>query len=138
MTTIKYNATKNMNIQEKRKFLRELSAQASAWREQALHQTENDQQCQALNALKTNEILVEHFYKNEIHKEFKSFKGWIKAGKVVKEGESSFLVWGKPNERKADGTEQPIMEDEDGNKFYPLSFIFSNAQVQDLKNKKTA
>lgn len=138
MTTIKYNATKNMNIQEKRKFLRELSAQAVQWREDALHRTENDQQCQALNDLKINQILLEQFYKNSMHTEFKSFKGWMKEGKTVRKGESAFLLWGKPKERKEDGTEQPIMEDENGNMFYPLSFIFSNAQVQDLKKKKTA
>jgi len=138
MTTKVYNATKKMNIQEKRTYLRELSALAAEWREQALHQAENDQQCQALNDLKINQILLEQFYKNGIHTEFKSFKGWIKEGKVVRKGETAFLLWGKPTERKEDGTVQPIMEDEEGNMFYPISFVFSNAQVRDIEEKQTA
>ena len=86
MNTQIFNATKDMNIQEKRNFLRELSARATAWREEALHRTENDEQCQALNDLKINTILVEQFYKNGTHTEFKSFRGWMKEGKTVKKG----------------------------------------------------
>lgn len=127
-----------MNIQEKRNFLRELSARATAWREEALHRTENTEQCQALNDLKINAILIEQFYKNGTHTDFKSFKGWIKEGKAVKKGETAFLLWGKPNEKKEDGTIKPILEDEDGNIFYPISFVFSNAQVQEITKKEEA
>lgn len=126
------------SIQEKRAFLRELSAQATEMREKMLHNCKNDAEIQQVNSLKINEILVDHFYKDAQNTEFKSFKGWLKDGKVVRKGETAFLLWGKPTDRKADGTEQPIMEDEDGNTFFPVSFIFSNAQVHEQEKKASA
>lgn len=126
------------SIQEKRAFLRELSAQATALREDMLHSCSNDTEIQAVNDLRINEILINHFYTKGENKEFKSFKGWLKEGKCVRKGESAYLVWGKPTERKEDGTEQPIMEDENGKMFYPVSFVFSNTQVSEIEKKATA
>lgn len=123
-----------MTIQEKRTKLRALSAQAIELKEKMLHNCKNDAQIQEVNALTINKILIQEFYNKDGHQEFKSFKGWMKERKVVKKGETAFLVWGKPTERKDDGTEQPIMEDEKGNMFYPVSFMFSNKQVQPLQS----
>jgi hypothetical protein len=127
-------STKKQTIQEKREHLKNLSNKAQAIREQLLHDCKNDAEIQAVNALKVNDIIIEYLHKNPKHKEFKSFKGWMKEGKCVKKGEKAFLVWGKPTEKKEDGTTEPIAEDENGNMFYPVSFVFSNAQVRELSD----
>lgn len=111
-------------IQEKRERLKILSAQAKEIREISGEEEKT-----------INDIIIESFYKNETHQEFKSFKGWIKAGFVVKKGEKAFLVWGRPKQEDKSGEVKPIIEDSENGTFYPLSFIFSNAQVQPLKQK---
>lgn len=121
-----------MTIQEKRTHLQELSKKAADIREKMLHDCTTDEEIQALNLLSVNQMLIRFFYTKDDHREFKSFKGWMKEKKCVKKGEKAFLVWGKPTEKKEDGTEKPIIENEDGRTFFPISYIFSNAQVKDL------
>ncbi|MQP63353.1 hypothetical protein GFJ99_11670 [Flavobacterium sp. LMO6] len=75
-----------------------------------------------------NEILIEHFYKSEEHKEFKTLHDWNKEGFKVNKGEKAFLIWGKP--KKNQKNENPDkQEPEDETEFYPICFLFSNAQV---------
>jgi hypothetical protein len=79
-------------------------------------------------------------YKTPLHKEFKTFKGWLKEGFSVKKGETAFLVWGRPSQENKEGEVKPIIENDDSENgtFFPVSFIFSNAQVQPLKTKESA
>lgn len=113
-------------VQQKRQALREISKIAKQ-----LLQTE------AMEEDTVNEIVINQFYKNDTHQEFKSFKGWMKNGFAVKKGEKAFCIWGKPREKKET---DPKEENEEGkkSKFYPLAYIFSNAQVEPLKKKESA
>jgi hypothetical protein len=77
-----------------------------------------------------NEILIE-LYTTEEHEEFKTLNMWNKEGYRVKKGEEAFLVWGKP--KKGDDQEEkpvePTEEDIKKGKFWPMAYLFSNAQV---------
>lgn len=118
--------TKKETIQEKRERLKILSAQAKEIRE-----------LEGKEEKTINDIIIETFYKDETHQDFKSFKGWIKEGFAVKKGEKAFLVWGRPKQENKNGEVKAVIENEDGENgtFYPVSFIFSNAQVAPLKVK---
>ena len=87
-----------------------------------------------LNALdkNVNAVLIE-FYTNETHQEFKTFKGWMQENKKVKKGEKGFFVWSKKL-KAADKSEGA--EDNKEFKFFGIAYLFSNAQVEELKPKK--
>ena len=121
-------------IQQKRERLKALSNQAQEIREKMLHACKNDVEIQEVNALKVNDIIIENFYKSNTHQTFKSFKGWMKEGFCVKKGEKAFLVWGRPKQEDKHGELKPVIEDDSNDIFFPVSFIFSNAQVKPLDN----
>jgi hypothetical protein len=77
-----------------------------------------------------NDLLIESYTKGE-HEEFKTLKIWNKEGYKVKKGEEAFLVWGKP--KKGDDQEEkptePTEDDIKKGKFWPMAYLFSNAQV---------
>ena len=84
-----------------------------------------------------NSILIEDFYQKGEHKEFNTFQEWIKQGQRVKKGEKAFLVWGRKRKNNQDqASPEPKTEEEKAFSFYPLCYLFSNAQVQkaDVKN----
>lgn len=127
-----------MSIQEKRESLKALSNKATELREELLHNCKNDAEIQEINDLTINQILIKHFYKNDKHREFKTFKGWLKVGKCVIKGEKAFLVWGRPKDVQEQEKNPNQEKDENETTFFPISYIFSNAQVQELKDKKSA
>lgn len=89
---------------------------------------------QALNPdLTINEILISS-YLDDDNKEFKTFNGWLKEGFRVRKGSKAFLIWGK--KRKA--TDHTKDTEKDEFSFFPLAFIFSNAQVEPLTQKASA
>jgi len=114
-------------VQKKRQALREISKVAKM-----MLQTE------AMEEGNVNEIVINHFYTNETHQEFKSFKGWMKNGFAVKKGEKAFCIWGKPRDKKETDPQEENEEQGKKSKFYPLAYIFSNAQVEPLKKKESA
>lgn len=70
-------------------------------------------------------------YTNETHQHFKTLPQWNEAGYKVKRGEKAFLVWGKPKGRKnAEAKAEPSEEESN---FFPIAFVFSNAQVEPAK-----
>jgi hypothetical protein len=86
-----------------------------------------------------NEILIQEFYSNDEHQEFNTFWEWKKQGYSVMKGEKAFLVWGR--KKKANDKEQgeePKPEDKSNYSFFPLCYLFSNAQVEPLKTNKDA
>lgn len=121
-------------IQEKRAYLKELSSQATELREKLLHEAKNDAEIQAINDLSINDIIVNHFYKDSANTEFHTFKGWLKEGKAVRKGETAFLVWGRPKAVQEQEAGKQTTGEEEEDTFFPVSFIFSNAQVIDRKN----
>jgi len=80
-----------------------------------------------------NDAIVETLYKDETHKEFKSYRQWKKEGCQVKKGEKAFLLWAKPKQIQkpiAGGTAKEELEEM--LKFFPIAYLFSNAQVGEI------
>lgn len=73
-----------------------------------------------------NEGLLD-FYAEDLPEgtEFKSFKGWKKAGKQVKKGERGYLLWGRPQK-----LEDKNKEEKEEFEFFPLAYVFSSLQVE--------
>ena len=108
---------------ERRKALKELSAIAKA---------RLKMDCEGMTV---NEFLIDEIYTDAENTEFHTIHGWNKKGFQVKKGSVSFLVWGKP--KKLEKAEQkPENTDEEKDDFYPLCYLFSNAQVQQRDAKK--
>lgn len=82
-----------------------------------------------------NDIIIERFYTDNEHREFHLLKDWNERGYRVKKGETAFVIWGKKRTaHQAKDGEPTTAEDEsegtEGNyKFFPLAYLFSNAQV---------
>ncbi|MFY0481461.1 hypothetical protein ACI6PS_02550 [Flavobacterium sp. PLA-1-15] len=101
---------------EKRKVLRGLSEAA-----RELQESEHSE-------MTINEILIEYFYTTKEHQIFETLFNWNRKGYKVKKGETAFVIWGsKKQAAKADEKKEDIEENE--NDFYPLCYLFSNAQV---------
>lgn len=124
-----------MTIQEKRTVLKNLSAKAKEIKEMYLQKASTPEEVQTADSLTLNQIIIKHFYQSEQHQEFNTFRGWLKEGKAVQKGEKAFLIWGRPKaiQEQEKGNQQPEEEEEN---FFPVSFIFSNAQVKEVSNDK--
>lgn len=77
-----------------------------------------------------NEALV-FMYAEEGHTEIHSFKKWIEKGYIVRRGEKALLLWGEP--KTAFNQEKKKEGESDEFKFYPLAFVFSQKQVEPVK-----
>lgn len=66
-------------------------------------------------------------YTDETHREFKTLQKWNQEGFKVKRGEKAFLVWGKPKQKQQ--AEENATPSEDETNFFPIAYLFSNAQV---------
>jgi hypothetical protein len=85
-----------------------------------------------------NDAVINTFYKDNVHHIFKSFPKWHEEGYTVKKGSKAFVVWGRPKRaQEQEKAEQQGKEatptDEDSRDFYPLAYLFSNAQVERKK-----
>lgn len=113
---------------EKRMFLRNLSKPAADLIEEGEVES-------------VNEYLLQLYFQQEGKKsEFNSYKKWRKLGFQVKKGESAFLVWGKPKAIETEAEKQEAQEDNEGEDskkkdFYPLAYLFSSKQVENLKKQ---
>lgn len=81
-----------------------------------------------------NEAIIEEVYKNNGHEDFNTFYGWQKSGYQVKKGEKGFPVWGRP--KKVKRIEPQTEKDEFS--FFPLSYLFSNKQVESIYTVENA
>lgn len=77
-----------------------------------------------------NEALVD-MYREQGHEEIHSFKKWLELGYCVRKGEKALLLWGKPKE--AVKQEKTKDDEDDEFKFWPLAYVFSDKQVDPLK-----
>jgi hypothetical protein len=77
-----------------------------------------------------NNALV-FMYNEEGHTEIHSFKKWLEMGYVVRRGEKALLLWGEP--KKAFNQEKQTEGEKDEFKFFPLAFVFSQKQVDPVK-----
>jgi len=75
-----------------------------------------------------NEGLV-NYYREQGHADLKSYNRWKEAGFQVKKGMKALLLWGEPKAIKKDKKEG---EEGEEDSFFPLSYVFSNLQVEPL------
>lgn len=94
---------------------------------------------------KTNEILKKYYSNQYRIDEFNTFKGWKEKGFKVRKGSKGFLFWSKPKVHKVDEEGKSIVqnfstdnEDEDKEKMYYISYLFSNLQVEKIKIKEVS
>jgi len=102
-------------IQMKRKVLSELSQTITPLVEAGEYET-------------INEGLID-MYKDDNNQVFKTYNQWKAEGYQVKRGAKAYNVWAKPLSAQKEATET-TPEDENGKQFFPLCFLFSNAQVE--------
>ena len=103
-------------IQQKREILKAFSVQVAPLVELGTFETVN---CALVDAYTTAE-----------HQEFKTFNQWKAEGFFVKKGMKAFLVWGRPKGSPEQEKTKTTEENEEDSKFFPIAFIFSNAQVE--------
>lgn len=83
-----------------------------------------------------NDAIVESLYKDDTHREFKSFRQWKKEGYHVNKGEKAFLLWAKPKQIQKPIEDGKAEEDIDEMlKFFPIAYLFSNAQVSKIETE---
>jgi len=102
-------------LKEKRRKLQALSLQAKKMVEMGKVESVNE-------GLKL-------IYKKEGHEELKTFKQWFEIGKVVKKGEKGLMLWAKP----LHVLKNEIKENESEPSYFPVMYVFSNLQVEPLK-----
>jgi hypothetical protein len=118
-------------IKQKRLVLSHLSQQAKEIREGMVKQAiESGNNADALKAAgrTLNSIIIEYFYKKGGHDDFRTFNEWKMEGKRVKRGEKGFIIWGRPIGVIKQEREEPTSEED--NKFFPISHLFSNLQIE--------
>lgn len=98
-------------------------------RRELINRSKGLQKITKLTGQTVNELLIES-YTDEENTEFALFWDWKKKGYKVKKGSKAFLVWGR--KRKIENKD--AAEDEKETKFFPVAYLFSNAQVEKLKS----
>ncbi|MDE3744074.1 ArdC family protein [Maribacter polysaccharolyticus] len=79
-----------------------------------------------------NDVILNKMYKGHEHEEFHTFNGWKELGFQVKKGSKSFFIWSKP--RKVERKNEEKESGKDEFKMFGLAYLFSNAQVEPLKD----
>lgn len=88
--------------------------------------------------LTINDAIMETLYKDNTHREFKSYRQWKKEGYQVRKGEKAFLLWAKPKQIQKPIEEGSTAEDlEEMVKYFPIAYLFSNAQVDSNEEAET-
>ena len=77
-----------------------------------------------------NEAIIDLFYKEA--GELNTFMQWKEKGFCVKNGSKAYVVWGSPRRIKSKDAE----EGEEGTEFFPVCYLFSINQVQELNTTK--
>ena len=75
-----------------------------------------------------NAALISHYGSIKGNREFNTFKGWKEKACHVKKGAKAFLIWGAPKKYSID--KDAKTEEEKKCSFFPLSYLFSNLQVE--------
>ncbi|MDR0863700.1 MAG: hypothetical protein LBO74_02055 [Candidatus Symbiothrix sp.] len=107
-------------IQEKRDYLKALSQGLKVLKKEGAIETINE----GLKAL----------YAERGHLELKTLNQWNKVGKRIKKGETALLLWAQPKKITPNPKNQTNPENqEDEMNFYPICFVFSNKQIQEVQ-----
>lgn len=84
--------------------------------------------------VRINELLVEYYMDNGCT-DLRTFEEWRKAGYIVKRGESSYLVWGKPIATQKAQKEAQEKNEETKEDYFPVCHLFDRSQVHKLEPK---
>lgn len=87
-----------------------------------------------------NAAIIAEFHRKDGHEIFHTYKQWQEQGYQVKKGSKAFHIWSRPIDAiKAEESQAPATE-EGERKYFAVAFLFSNAQVEQIKNheQKTA
>lgn len=86
-----------------------------------------------------NEAIIDTVYTDAENFTFNTFRKWLELGFQVKKGSTAFVVWGRPKKNQEAEQKSAAAEDEDEKrKFWPMAYLFSNAQVERVKEKEVA
>lgn len=86
-----------------------------------------------------NDAIVETLYKDDTHREFKSYRQWKKEGNQVRKGEKAFLLWARPKQIQKPIENGTTAEDlEEMIKYFPIAYLFSNAQIDPATDSEEA
>ena len=103
-------------IQEKRQWLKDLSAELKPLVEDGTYE-------------KLNDAIIDFYMREDDEiQDFKSYKSWKEEGFQVNKGEKAFIVWSRP--KSAMNEEEGKEGDEEETKYFHLAFIFSDKQVR--------
>ncbi len=80
-----------------------------------------------------NEGIIEMFYRNTENREFNTYNGWKEAGYQVKKGSKAFHIWSRPLDVLEKEKNPEAVTDEEQGRYFPVAFIFSNAQVRKIE-----
>lgn len=69
---------------------------------------------------------LKYLYEQEGHEVLNTYKQWREEGFQVRKGSEALLIWGRPR-----ATQQGD-DDEQETKFWPLCYLFSNLQVDEI------
>lgn len=73
-----------------------------------------------------NEAIIETVYSSKEHQVFKTFNEWARQGFKVVKGSKAFAVWAKPKQAQ----NHDKAKEGDEYKYFPICYLFSNAQVE--------
>jgi hypothetical protein len=124
--------------QKKRIALSELSRKAEALKKQKQEDAGTITEQLFWASRTVNYMLLKYMYDTEGAEEFKTLVQWRKAGYKVKKGSKSFTIWAQPREGRYKDQKEKEEEKDDEHKyeFFPICHLFSNLQVEPIKNDK--
>ncbi len=84
-----------------------------------------------------NDAIIETLYKDDTHREFKSYRQWKAAGYHINKGEKAYLLWARPKQIQKPTVEETSTDEQldDMLKYFPIAYLFSNAQVSKIQTE---
>lgn len=103
-------------IQEKRDFLKQLSAPFRLMKKEGAISTINEG--------------LKELYAEDGHTDLNTLRQWNRKGMNVKKGEKALMLWGAPRKFEVVNADTSEIDELD---FYPICFVFSQKQVAESK-----
>lgn len=82
-----------------------------------------------------NDAIMETLYKDDTNRIFKSYRVWKKEGYQVRKGEKAYILWARPKEIQRTIEEATEKEKEKLMQYFPIAYLFSNAQVDKIDDE---
>ncbi len=82
-----------------------------------------------------NEAVIALYSEQTGAAQWRTFKGWIDAGRCVRKGEQGFPIWAQPRKR-GEGKQEAAQEapaslagSDEGNSWFPVCYLFHEGQT---------